>query len=357
MAYQRVRQRELKPKREPRLSLEAQKQIETLIYSLPATYLERVLIQRTWDVEGLTERTRYEHTEDSLDDPDYEGRGVDEDSDFTESPEEESPSLFDILPPPDKITVSPPVVDVCLEIVSYQNTRKISCWSPLGALWMKISMQDPIGGLYKRALQNRIRDLALIIRSLVTKNEAYLLDRRSSSLTPLTQKEVIAQLERDLRAKPQVVKGLVSRLVHSAYVQLPDGTVRALAQFFEREFPEPVTAYEMFFTLATHIQEERKTPLTDKQLAEKMQVKRSRVQKVRSAWLPNSRQRRERYTQGESLLDLLNLTDSAKRNELASILSKALEMAERRIDATTQQAQQQLRQWLEQLKGMEEQLC
>ncbi|MEM4189690.1 MAG: hypothetical protein QW544_04150 [Candidatus Caldarchaeum sp.] len=357
MAYQRVRRPEPKPKRESRLSLEAQKQIETLIYSLPAISLEKVLIQRAWDVGEITERTRYEHKEDSLDDPDYEGRRADEDSDFTEPPEEESPSLFDILPPPDKITVSPPVVDVCLEIMGYQATQKISLWSPLGALWRKLFMRDPIGGLYKRALEKRIRDLALIMRYLVAKNEGFFLNRQSSSLSPLTQKEVVTQLARDLRTKSQAVKGLVSRLVHSAYVQLPDGTVCALAQFFEREFTEPQTAYEMFFILATCIQEEHKTPLTDEQLAEKMQVKRSRVQKVRSAWLPNSRQRLKQYTHGKSLLDLLNITDSAKRKEIELILRGALEMAERRTDAAAQQAQRQLQKWLEQLKGMEAKLC
>lgn len=222
---------------------------------------------------------------------------------------------------------------------------------------MKTSMRDPIGGLYKHALQKRIRDLALIMRYLVTKNKAYFLGTQNNLLSPLTQKEVIGHLASDLGAKPQAVRGLVSRLVHSAYVQLPDGTVCALAQFFEREPMEPLTAYEMFFTLAAHIQEEYKTPLTDEQLAEKMHVKRSRVQKVRSAWLPNSRQRRKQYTNGKSLLGLLNITDSAKLNKLESILGGALKVAARRADAVARQAQQKLRQWLEQLKGMEKKLC
>nr|BAL52680.1 hypothetical protein HGMM_F03A04C03 [uncultured prokaryote] len=356
MANRLLRQREpaQRLEREPALSVEAQKQIETLIYSLPAPHLERALIQRAWEVEEMTEITRHGHREDSLDDPDYDGRGADEDSDSTE-PEGESSSPFDRLLPSDETTATPPLVDMCLEIIKSPSGQKIYFWSPLGALWMKLSTRDPVGGLYKLGLQKRIKVLALIVRSLVAKNERYFLKSANTSRTHLSQTEIARQLEHDLGVSQKAVKGLVSRLVHSAILQLPDGTVCPLSQFFEREPTKPQTAYEMFFTLAANIQQEYKTPFTDEELARKMNVKRSRVQEVRSAWLPNSRERRKRYTNGQKLPDLIDeaTAEKAKRQQIKSILKGALEIACRRTDAYACQAQQQLQQWLETLNDME----
>jgi hypothetical protein len=218
-----------------------------------------------------------------------------------------------------------------------------------------MSTQDLISGWYKEALRGRIRALSIIAELLIEKNAQYL---RGDARQPraLSQVEAIERLQERLGLRR--AKGQVSRLVKSAWVRLPDGSVWPLAEFFER--PKGFrTACEIFFTLAAYYEEEQEEPYSDGELAQLrlISTKRSNIQKARGEWLPNSQERARLYREGKDFPDLLKGKvgdDPKKLRRLLEVLEEAQRLARTSQEARARQAQRRLEGWLKTVRAWEQ---
>ena len=356
------RERERERERERKKKTQARQATVSLIYSASPQLLDLLLRQRAWSYELWAEEDEEEAELEELveepqepDDPDYDGRSGDEDEDFSELPadgDEEGESWLRSLEALEALILEqalrrPDRVDIQLEVLPQ---GRVAFWSPLGARWLRMSAEDPVGSWCKEALRSRIQALSVIAGLLIEKNESYFLGEAPQPMR-LSRDEAIRRLQEHLEVGS---KSRVSRLLNTAQIRLPDGTVWPLEEFFKP--PEDLqTAYALFFTLAVYYEEERENPYSDRALSslETISTKRSNVQKVRRKWLPNSRERARLYREGKDLPDLLKekVGDGPEKlSKLLAILEGARKWAQKYKNPRAQLAQKRLEEWLEAIR-------
>lgn len=366
---ERDRQPERTAGRGPLVPRRTQASIQTIVESEPLQILEWIIVQRAGgidlEVEDGDELGLSEEASEG-EDPDYEGRGADEDDDFSEVDLEEPDSILEALEARRPDEPRPLKPDIRLELIRECDEERIVVCATAGALWLKARSTDRISLVYKNSLRRRMRALALLASRIVELNRddfINLKERSQKKPERMTRKEAVQFLRRF--HKVEEPKSSVSRLVNSAHLQLPDGEILPFEAFFEPYAQNPTAAWDLFLTLAARYKTEKEGPFSDRQLADSInevreqlgkrkKIGRSRVQQVRSSYLPSSRDRRAGYKRGLELSDLLKeeaAGDPERMEELINVLTTALERAQRLASPEFRLAATRLERWLQALES------